>query len=283
MTYIGLIGTGHMGSAIIRAAAGSPGAENLRFFLSDVRPEAAEALVASLLDPSLSPTRPAGADAVSNEDVIRFSDLVFLAVKPQNMQELLTGLRPVLSARKKDEAARPLTLVSMAAGVTIESILSCAGMDFPVIRIMPNTPIDVGRGAIAYDTHQVSAEAVSLFTSLLSERALLVPVPEEKLDAVCALSGCGPAFVYLMIRGMADAGEGLGLSPGEALSLAAKTVEGAAGMVLAEKGSPTELANQVCSPGGATIEGVKVLEGKGFESLIHEALDASYRRTLELK
>ena len=280
MTNIGLIGTGHMGSAIIRAAAGSSGAENLRFFLSDVRPEAAEKLAASLLSPSFSP---AGADAVSNEDVIRFSDLVFLAVKPQNMEELLTALRPALSARKKGEAERPLTLVSMAAGVTIESILSYAGMDFPVIRIMPNTPIDVGRGAIAYDTRNVSAEAVSLFTSLLSERALLVPVPEEKLDAVCALSGCGPAFVYLMIRGMADAGESLGLSSEEALSLAAKTVEGAAGMVLADKGTPTELKNQVCSPGGATIEGVKVLEEKGFESLVREALDASYRRTLELK
>ncbi len=272
MVTIGIIGTGHMGSAIIKAA--DRAALGLSFVVSDVRTEAAEALASSLLHE---------AESVSNEEVIRRSDLVFLAVKPQNMKDLLTGLRASFAARKRNEETRPLTVVTMAAGTTIDSILDWIGVSLPVIRIMPNTPIDVGRGAIAYTLRRVSPDGIDLFKGLLSHAALLAEVGEDKLDAVCALSGCGPAYVYLLIRGMASAGEGLGLSPEEALNLASKTVEGAAGMILAGKGDPTALKNAVCSPGGATIEGVKVLEEQGFEALIGEALDASYRRTLELK
>ena len=272
MHTIGFIGTGHMGSAIARAA--DRASLGLKFLLSDVRAEAADMLAASLLHE---------ARGTDNETVIRESDLIFLAVKPQNMTELLTGLQHVFAERKRYEATRPLTIVTMAAGVQMDRILSLTGTDLPIIRIMPNTPIDVGRGAIAYTPKNVKSEALDLFKTLLSGDALLVEVPEEKLDAVCALSGCGPAFVYLMIRGMADAGESLGLTAEEALKLASKTVEGAAGMVLNEQGSPTALKNAVCSPGGATIEGVKVLEEKGFEGLIAEALNASYKRTLELK
>ena len=272
MITIGLIGTGHMGSAIIKAADRTD--LELKFLLSDARGEAAEALSRALVHEScVSP----------NEETVRASDLLFLAVKPQNMKDLLEGLSPVFKERKKDEKQRPLTLVTMAAGVTVDTILSYAGQTFPTVRIMPNTPIDVGRGAVAFSAENVPEETVALFRDLLSGDALLVEVSEEKLDAVCALSGCGPAFVYLMIRGMADAGEGLGLSKEDAVQLASKTVEGAAGMVLAGKGTPTELKNAVATPGGATIEGVKILEEKGFEALLEEALTASYRRTLELK
>ena len=148
---------------------------------------------------------------------------------------------------------------------------------------MPNTPIDVGRGAIGYTLSHVDGKTADCFRALLKDDALLAEVPEEKLDAVCALSGCGPAFVYLMIRGMAKAGESLGLSPEDAEKLASKTVEGAAGMVLSGKGTPTDLKNAVATPGGATIEGVKRLEDGGFEALLGEALSASYHRTLELR
>ena len=272
MFTIGIIGAGHMGSAILKAADRAD--QTLRFLISDARNEAAESLAAALSHE---------AEASSNERTVREADLLFLAVKPQNMKELLEGLRPVFEERKRTETEHPLTVVTMAAGMTVDTILSFIGNAFPTVRIMPNTPVDVGKGAIAYTAYEVPEEIVRLFLDLLSGSALLVEVPEEKLDAVCALSGCGPAFVYLMIRGMADAGESLGLSPEDALQLASKTVEGSAGMVLAGKGSPTDLKNAVATPGGATIEGVKVLEGKGFEALLCEALHASYKRTLELK
>lgn len=272
MKTIGLIGTGHMGSAIIRAADRTE--QELSFVLSDVRADAAKKLAGSLKHP---------AEAVSNEAVIENADLVFLAVKPQNMREMLSTLRPAFRLRKEKEEGCPLTIVTMAAGVTVESILSDIGMAFPVIRIMPNTPIDVLKGVIGYYEHEVPKTASLFFQTLLSDAALLTPVEEDRLDAVCALSGCGPAFVYLMIRGMAEAGEKLGLDPDEALKLSAKTVEGAASMVLEGMGSPTELKDAVSSPGGATVEGVKVLEGQGFEALLEQAIEASYKRTLELK
>ncbi len=266
MKTIGLIGTGHMGSAIIRAVDRTD--LELKILLSDARKEAAEALSETLVHPS---------SAEDNASVIEKADLVFLAVKPQNMEELMRSLHEPLLKNPN------VTLVSMAVGTTIDSILSWAGTETGMIRIMPNTPIEVDRGAVAYAVKNADEEDVRLFFALLERSALLVPVPEEKLDAVSALSGSGPAFVYLMIHAMARGGEALGISSEEALELAAKTLSGAAEMVLRKKGDPTTLANAVCSPGGTTIEGVKTLEKESFESIVEAALQASYRRALELK
>lgn len=260
---IGFIGAGNMGGALAAAAAKS-GEELL---LADRDMVRAQALAAEL-----------GAAAASNLQVVQESDFLFLGVKPQVLPALLEELRAPLLAR-----STPPVLVSMAAGVSTEQIFTWLSAEMPLIRIMPNTPAAVGEGMILYSpAGGVTDAAVEAFCRFMAGAGRLCALPENWIDGASALSGCGPAFVYMFIEALADGGVECGLSRPLAQELAAQTLLGAAKMVLESGKHPAQLKDAVCSPGGTTIAGVHALEQNGFRGAAMQAVQAAYQKTLEL-
>lgn len=263
---IGFIGTGNMGSAIAWAAAWSKQSD--RVLLSNRTQAKAEALAAQL----------PGATPSTNEEIARTAQLIFLGVKPQMMQLVLDPLEPVL--RKREDR---FILVTMAAGLSCERIQDIVDMDCPVIRMMPNTPAAIGAGVIQYCGLGVTVEELDSFAALLAPAGLVDPVPEGLIDAASAVSGCGPAFAYLFLEALADGGVACGLPRDKAVAYAAQMAEGAARMVLESGKHPGELKDAVCSPGGTTIQGVRVLEERGFRAAAMDAVIAAYEKTLKLR
>lgn len=260
---IGFIGAGNMGGALAAAAAVS----GETILLSDRDTGRAAALAAEI-----------GAEAVDTARVARDSDYLFLGVKPQGLPGLLEELKPLLAAR-----AVPPVLVSMAAGIATHRITAWLEAAYPLIRIMPNTPAMVGEGMILYtavnDTTPAQTEE---FCRFMAGAGRLCCLPENLIDAGSAVSGCGPAYVYLFIEALADGGVECGLPRALAQELAAQTVLGSAKMVLDTGKHPGALKDAVCSPGGTTIAGVHALERGGFRGTAMEAVLAAYRKTLEL-
>ncbi len=264
MTF-GFIGTGNMGGALARALARKVDPSNL--FLSNRTTAKTEALAAEL-----------SARASSNREIAALCDFIFLGVKPQMMADLLTTLSSILDGRQK-----PAVLVTMAAGLTRDAIRQMAGVDCPVIRIMPNTPVAVGAGVILYTPDETLSTAErSAFETSLAAAGSLEEIPESLMDAGCALSGCGPAFVYLFQQALAEGAAAAGLSMETALRLAAGTLLGAAKLQLETGTDPAALKQAVCSPGGSTLAGVGVLEQKQFTETVRQAVQASYARAVEL-
>ena len=202
-------------------------------------------------------------------------DYLFLGVKPN----IISGVLGELSTLVADTTV----IVSMAAGVAIEKIESALGKSNPVIRIMPNTPAAYGRGMILYTTSaSVSEDAVAAFTEFMKPAGVLDRIPESLIDAGSAVSGCGPAFVYMFIEALADGGVAAGLARDKAMLYAAETVLGAATTVLESGKHPGTLKDAVCSPGGSTIEGVLALEGGGMRGVVSDAVLAAYEKTKKL-
>ena len=255
----GFIGCGNMGGALAKALSKT----TTDILLSD-RPERAIDLAAQL-----------GCTDGSNLDAVA-CQRVFLGVKPQMMADVLRPLQPALAEKK------PL-LISMAAGLTVARIEELAGCRLPIIRIMPNTPVSVGKGVILYCHNDLVDEAtLTDFLSDMRFAGYLDPLDEKLIDAACAVSGCGPAFVYMFIEAMADGAVVCGLPREKALAYAAATLSGAGEMALATKQPPQTLKDAVCSPGGSTIAGVRALEEKGFRGAVIDAIIAAYQRNIEL-
>jgi pyrroline-5-carboxylate reductase len=211
----------------------------------------------------------------SNRPVAERSDVLILAVKPQSMRQVLEQLRPALTAEH--------LVVSVAAGITIASIASVLGPNVRVVRVMPNTPALVGKGASAFALGPgLHPEDESMVRTFLGSVGHGVCVPESMLDAVTGLSGSGPAFVYLMIEALSDGGVRAGLPRDVATTLAAQTVLGAAAMVLETGLHPGVLKDQVASPAGTTIAGLHALERAGVRGALIDAVEAATRRSAEL-
>ena len=260
----GFIGTGNMGGALARGAAKTMAGDSV--FLADGNMAKAQALADQL-----------GCRAVTVAEAASCG-YVFLGVKPQHLPGLMQDLAPILAARDEE-----FVLVSMAAGVAMADIRRMAGGDYPVIRIMPNTPAAVGSGVILYDTTEnVSQEALQQFLTNMAKCGWLDPLPEKLIDAGSAVSGCGPAFVALFIEALADGGVMCGLPRDKAMAYAARTLEGTAKLLLETGNHPGQLKDAVCSPGGSTIVGVKALEEVGLRSAAINAVEAAYVKTKEL-
>ena len=267
MATFGFIGTGNMGGALAMAVAKAVGGGNL--LLADHSREKAETLADRL-----------GAKVGTNADAAA-QDFVVLGVKPQMLAGMMAEIAPVLQARTaKGES---FVLVTMAAGQSMEKIRAMSGTAAPVIRIMPNTPVSIGKGVILYDGMDVKEGQWKDFLAAFQPAGLLEPLPESLIDAGSAVSGCGPAFVYLFIEALADGGVECGLPRAKALQLAAKTLSGAAELVLTSGKHPGQLKDDVCSPGGTTIAGVHALEKGGFRALGMDAVKAAYDKTMALK
>ena len=256
----GFIGCGNMGGAIARSLSRS----TTDIMVSD-RSGKAKVLAHEL---EISYGTPA--------EVARQCDRIFLGVKPQMMADALRPLQPILAEKKP-------VLISMAAGLHIDQILQMAGISLPMIRIMPNTPVGVGKGVVLYCANeQVAPELLEDFLQDMQYCGILDPVEEKLFDAAGTVSGCGPAYLYMLIEAMADGAVACGVPRSKAISYAAATMAGAAEMVLQTGKHPGELKDAVCSPGGSTIAGVRVLEEKGFRSAAVECIVAACKRNREL-
>lgn len=212
----------------------------------------------------------------SAEEIAASCDRIFLAVKPHMMGDLLAPLQAVLQQRK------PL-LITMAAGLTVARIEELAGGKLPVIRIMPNTPVAVGKGMTQYCRNELVDEAtIASFREDLRFSGQLDELEERLIDAASALSGCGPAYMYLFIEALADGAVACGIPRAKALEYAAATMVGAGEMVLATGMHPGALKDAVCSPGGSTIAGVRALEQHGFRGAAMDCVAAAYEKNILL-
>lgn len=255
----GFIGCGNMGGALIRAAAKT----TKDIMVADFDNKKAISIADEL-----------GLKASDNKTIASQCDRIFLGVKPQVMAQMLDGIKDILASKKP-------TLISMAAGITTHKIKEFAG-EVPVIRIMPNTPVSVGKGVTLYCSNGVSNDIVDDFVSDMQYSGKLYPIDESLMDAGCSVSGCGPAFMYTFALAVANGGQECGLSPKQAIEFAAATMAGAAEMLLTSNKTPDELTAAVCSKGGSTIEGVTVLKNSEFEKIVCDCIKAAYKRNKEL-
>lgn len=213
--------------------------------------------------------------AESNAEAAQVGEIVVVAVKPQDIGDALASIAPVVEEHH--------LIISIAAGVTLETIETSFKHGVPCVRAMPNTPALVGAGACAlaggtWATEEDMREVTVLFEAVGS----VVRVPERLLDAVTGLSGSGPAYIFTVIEALADAGVRQGLPRAEAHLLAAQTVYGTAKLALEAGEHPAVLRDHVASPGGTTVAGLAALEARGLRAAFMEAVEAATRRAEEL-
>lgn len=266
MLKIGLIGCGKMGGALLQGVcAALDGKQDLHVALCDAVPAAVKSL-----RESLSVETSAGTAAQTAAD----SDVVLLAVKPQDLQPLCQNLSQLSGER---------LYLSIAAGISIADLESWLGSRQRVIRAMPNTPALVGAGAAAFSRGGSATDAdADLARTILGSVGTVDEVSEKLLDAVTGLSGSGPAYIYTVIEALSDAGVLKGLPRATALRLAAQTVLGAAKMVLDTGKHPASLRDEVTSPGGTTIAGLAQLEAHGLRHALIQAVSTATERSREL-
>ncbi len=216
-----------------------------------------------------------------NYELARDSDIIFIAVKPGNVDSVLGEIAGELTEQK--------LIISVAAGITTARImeaLQVAGLKrpVPVIRAMPNTPVTVGEGATALSAGTGAGQGdIEVAKSFFNTVGLTLFVEDESLmDAVTALSGSGPAYVFFIMEALVEAGIGLGIPASEARALAVQTTLGAAKLAMESGVELPELRKRVTSPGGTTAEGLKVFEESGLRDIIIKAVEAAQKRSKEL-
>jgi len=260
---VGFIGAGRMGSALIRSFldAGAVGARSI--VASDKDDNKLEAL-ANL----------GVATTSDNKEVAKKADMIFLAVKPGEIFNVLDKIKDLVGGK---------LIVSIAAGIPTKLIESKLGSDVRVVRVMPNMPCAVGEGATAYclgkNTSKKDEEVVK---KLFGSVGIAVELEEGLIDAATGLSGSGPAYFYLIIKALTDAGVEEGLPKDVAEKLAAQTAKGAGAMVLKSGKTPDELIDMVRSPGGTTAEGLKAMEERKVAEAMAEAVKAATKKAREL-
>lgn len=258
------LGAGNMASALLRGAVGQ-GLSADRFGATDVRSEPLEQLRDDL-----------GIRAfASNSEAVHWAQLVVLAVKPQVLPALLAEIAPSLRG--------DAVVLSIVAGVPIARIDAALGGQKRIVRAMPNTPslVNAGATAVAWSS-AVREEELTMVSALLACTGLVVRVDENLLDGVTGLSGSGPAYGFMAIEALSDAGVREGLPRDVATRLAAQTLLGAAKMVLETGEHPGKLKDMVTSPAGTTIAGLAALERHGLRAALMAAVEAASARSREL-
>lgn len=262
---IGFIGAGAMAEAILAGLLSSDLTKPEKVFISDV----------DFTRRDYVKTRFSVNVAQNNTDLVKRSDIVVLAVKPFILQDVLTE---IAGSVQTDQL-----MVSIAAGLSTGYISSFFKSRVPVIRVMPNTPSLVGEGASALAAGEFAGEEhLALALELFNSVGRAYAVSEQAMDAVTGLSGSGPAYMYLIIEAMADAGVKAGLPRKIALELSAQTMLGAAKMVLETGEHPAVLKDKVTTPGGTTIAGLHTLEQGKLRATIIDAVIAATQKSKEL-
>lgn len=258
---LGFIGCGNMGGALIGGI--------LEHHFCD-----ADGILASTPDQACADrvSKKYGIEVTSdNRKVARECDTVVLAIKPQYYEEVIEEIR--------DQVSEGSIVVSIAPGKTLEWLDMQFGKPTKLVRCMPNTPALVGEGITGVCCNeQVKEEELSRICHLLSGCGKTEILPESLMDVVVSVSGSAPAYVFMFIEAMADAAVADGMPRAQAYKFASQAILGSAKMVLETGKHPGELKDMVCSPGGTTIEAVRVLEEKGFRSAVIEAMKACTRK-----
>lgn len=263
---ISFIGGGNMATSLIGGLI-ADGRDPASIYVTDVDAGKLESLAEAFRVQTSS----------DNDEAVRLASAVVFAVKPQVMSSVVKGVAAAALAH------RPL-FISIAAGVREPDIRRWLAFDAAIVRSMPNTPALVGSGATAlYANAYVTDEQRSLAESVLRAVGLTLWVDDEHLlDAVTALSGSGPAYIFLIMEAMERAGIALGLSKDHARMLTIQTAFGAAKMALESSDPPARLRTRVTSPGGTTERALDALVSGGLEHLMHKALEAAHTRSVEL-
>jgi pyrroline-5-carboxylate reductase len=262
---IGFIGAGQMASALAQGFVRAGLVRGEHLLASDPMADARQRF-AQLTG---------GRATADNLEVAAGADILFLAVKPQQMEWVVADLRGRIGPKQ--------LVVSIAAGIRLPVLAAGLGAETRIVRVMPNTPCLVGRGAcgFALGAGATAADGATV-KELLQSVGIAVEVEEKMLDAVTGLSGSGPAFVYVMIEALSDGGVRMGLPRSIATQLAAQTVLGGAAMVLDTGEHPGVLKDRVASPGGTTIAGLQAMEVGGVRAALMAAVEAATRRSVEL-
>ncbi|MDO5135371.1 MAG: pyrroline-5-carboxylate reductase [Eubacteriales bacterium] len=255
---IGFIGCGNMASAMIRGILKKRLFSPEDIIVSNLTPEGSRRSRETL---GVQTT-------LDNRQVVLSAEKVVLAVKPQFYEEVLLEIRELLTPSH--------TLISIAPGKTLSWLEEACGQPIKAARLMPNTPAQVGEGMTGVCANErVTPEEMQEILSITDSFGRTEVVPERLMDAVGAVSGCSPAFVFLFLEAMADGAVAMGMPRNQAYQFAAQAVLGSAKMLLETGMHPGQLKDMVCSPAGTTIEGVRTLEKAGFRSAVFEALQAS--------
>jgi pyrroline-5-carboxylate reductase len=262
---VGILGTGNMGGALIHGLLYGHLCRPEQIFCSDVRAERLKAIREKYGVKSTS----------HNVEVVKQSDIVILAVKPQIMKQVVEEIAKYLDLSK--------LIISIAAGVPLDAIEACAQKDLKLIRVMSNICVSVREGvsAIAGGKHALKEDLMMAKTIFDSVGKSLF-IEENLLDAVTGLSGSGPAYIFLIIDALADAGVKVGLSRDDALILAPQTVLGAAKMLIETGEHPGKLKDMVTSPGGTAIAGLHTLEEGGLRTTLINAVEVATQRSKAL-
>ncbi|MFC4803722.1 pyrroline-5-carboxylate reductase [Filifactor villosus] len=262
---LGFIGCGNMAKAIIEGILSSE-----LLFKEDI---VVSALHSSTLEEA---KRRFGVHTSGdNREVAENADCVILAVKPYLYEEVIHEISPVVDKSK--------IVVSIAPGKTLKQLKEWFGREVKLVRTMPNTPCTVGEGmtAICFND-RLDPKEVSEVKSFFEACGRVEEVSEDKMDAVVAVSGSSPAYIFVLIEAMADAAVLEGMSRAQAYLFASQAVLGSAKMVLESGLHPAKLKDGVCSPGGTTIEAVRILEEKGFRSSVIEAMIACAKKSSQM-
>lgn len=262
---IGFIGLGNMADAIIGG------------MLKEGIVEAADIIGSAKTDATLEKMAQKYDIVVTNDnaEVASKSDVLILAVKPQFFAEVIENIKTVTT--------EDTLIISIAAGKSIAWIEEAFGKSIKLVRCMPNTPALVGEGCTGVCLNgRVSEEEKDYSLKLMKSFGRASIIPERLIDAVGAVSGSSPAFVFMFIEAMADAGVAAGMTRVQAYEFAAQAVYGSAKLMLESGKHPGELKDMVCSPGGTTIQGVKVLEEKGMRGAVMSALEACVEKSKKL-
>ncbi|MBQ4271872.1 MAG: pyrroline-5-carboxylate reductase [Clostridiales bacterium] len=259
-----VIGTGNMGKALIKGFVGGKVLKGEEITVYDLNKEAANAIASEV-----------GAEV--SEDIRKSaseSDNILMAVKPQHFDGALAGI--------KDSIAPTTIVLSIAAAVKTGRIAGILGRNDKLVRIMPNTPAQVGAGVSAVCPVGLTDDEIAFVQKLFATCGEVIVCDEKTLDAIGCVSGTGPAYVMLFIEAMADAAVALGIKRDDALKIAAGTVMGSGKLVLDTGLHPGVLKDQVCSPGGTTIAGVMALEENGLRNAVIKSVIAADLKTKEM-
>lgn len=265
---IGFIGAGNMGGAIASAYCKKNSPATLAITGKDFAKAQGRAQVL-------------GCDALkTNCEIVESSKFIMLGVKPQMQADVLAEIAPTL--KKCIDGGEEKYLVSMAAGISCETMEKNLGFSTKIMRIMPNTPVGVGCGMILVSPASAGDDVASELMELLQASGRFDVIPEKMIDAATVPAGCAPAFAYMFIEALADGAVLTGVPRAKAMEYAAQAVRGAATLVLESGIHPGALKDAVCSPGGSTIVGVAALEEGGMRSAAIKAVTSAYAKTLDL-
>ena len=257
MSLVGFIGVGNMGGAMVNGI--SARAKDITLYAYDIDQSKIEALQGENIN-----------IAASAKEICEQAKYIVLSVKPQFYLDVFKQI--------KDSITKEHVVIAIAPGFSIEKIKSYLGEDIKVVRAMPNTPALIGEGMTAYAflDEEINNEEHDVIKAMFSSFGKSLRIEEDNMEAIMAISGSSPAYAYVMMEAMADAGVSFGLGRQDSYMLAAQALKGAAQMVLDTKKHPAQLKDDVCSPGGTTIQAILTLEETQFRNSIIKAMTANY-------